>query len=433
MRSCISIFCRLTVPFNCFRAVLFHAFSICIAIAKITLCHCIALFCRFAVPFNCFRAVLFHAFSIGIAIAKITLSPTIALLRRFLIPFCRLNDVFFYANAVFIAVSKITLSRTIALLRRFLIPFCRLNDVFFHAFSIFIAVSKITLSRTIALLRRFLIPFKCLFQVFCDAYTITIAIAQFILRFWTFLFCRFGVPLYSRLIVREFRIQPPDHILRCCISLSCRRFVPSAGLFFIFFNTERLIIALAQCALRLRITLLGSFFIPHNGIFRIFLYTNTVLVTPCHLKLCLGVSVISGRDHVLLERHFGIAGLLIFLSLLQVVLHSLLFCFLLCFLAQAEALHALHKLLLFVLRAVEQETVRGIFLIAEIHSLDLSPQTIPIHTASRRFKPFFNRFCLDGIRDFHLLPPTHTDRLQFIRKTYFHLNFAHNDSLPMYL
>ena len=26
-----------------------------------------------------------------------------------------------------------------------------------------------------------------------------------------------------------------------------------------------------------------------------------------------------------------------------------------------------------------------------------------------------------------------TDRLQFIRKTYFHLNFAHNDSLPMYL
>ena len=397
MRSCISIFCRLTVPFNCFRAVLFHAFSIFIAIAKITLCHCIALFCRFAVPFNCFRAVLFHAFSIGIAIAKITLSPTIALLRRFLIPFCRLNDVFFYANAVFIAVSKITLSRTIALLRRFLIPF------------------------------------KCLFQVFCDAYTITIAITQFILRFWTFLFCRFGVPLYSRLIVREFRIQPPDHILRCCISLSCRRFVPSAGLFFIFFNTERLIIALAQCALRLRITLLGSFFIPHNGIFRIFLYTNTVLVTPCHLKLCLGVSVISGRDHVLLERHFGIAGLLIFLSLLQVVLHSLLFCFLLCFLAQAEALHALHKLLLFVLRAVEQETVRGIFLIAEIHSLDLSPQTIPIHTASRRFKPFFNRFCLDGIRDFHLLPPTHTDRLQFIRKTYFHLNFAHNDSLPMYL
>ena len=427
------MFCRFAVPFNCFRAVLFHAFSIGITNAKIELCKCITILRRFTIPFNCFRAVLFHAFSIAIAIAKITLCHCIALFCRFAVPLHCPDRVFCYTFSCPVAIAKITLRPTIALLRRFLIPFCRLNVVFFYANAVFIAVSKITLSRTIALLRRFLIPFKCLFQVFCDAYTITIAIAQFILRFWTFLFCRFGVPLYSRLIVREFRIQPPDHILRCCISLSCRRFVPSAGLFFIFFNTERLIIALAQCALRLRITLLGSFFIPHNGIFRIFLYTNTVLVTPCHLKLCLGVSVISGRDHVLLERHFGIAGLLIFLSLLQVVLHSLLFCFLLCFLAQAEALHALHKLLLFVLRAVEQETVRGIFLIAEIHSLDLSPQTIPIHTASRRFKPFFNRFCLDGIRDFHLLPPTHTDRLQFIRKTYFHLNFAHNDSLPMYL
>ena len=396
MRSCISIFCRLTVPFNCFRAVLFHAFSIVIAIAKITLCHCIALFCRFAVPFNCFRAVLFHAFSIGIAIAKITLSPTIALLRRFLIPFCRLNDVFFYANAVFIAVSKTTLS-------------C-----------------------CISLFSRFFIPFKCLFQVFCDAYTITIAIAQFILRFWTFLFCRFGVPLYSRLIVREFRIQPPDHILRCCISLSCRRFVPSAGLFFIFFNTERLIIALAQCALRLRITLLGSFFIPHNGIFRILCYTNTVLVTPCHFQLRLWVSVITGRNHVVLKRHLGIACLLIILGIMQVVLLGFLLRFLLRFLSQTKALHEAHEFSLFIFRANKQEAVHSIFLIAETHSLDFSPQTIPIHTASRRFKPFFNRFCLDGIRDFHLLP-THTDRLQFICKTYFHLNFAHNDSLPMYL
>ena len=318
------------------------------------------------------------------------------------------------------------------MLRRFLIPFCRLNDVFFYANAVFIAVSKTTLSCCISLFSRFFIPFKCLFQVFCDAYTITIAIAQFILRFWTFLFCRFGVPLYSRLIVREFRIQPPDHILRCCISLSCRRFVPSAGLFFIFFNTERLIIALAQCALRLRITLLGSFFIPHNGIFRILCYTNTVLVTPCHLKLCLGVSVFTSRNHVLLKRHLGIADLLKITGILQVVLLGFLLRFLLRFLTQTMVSHTLHKLLLFVLRAIELKAVHGIFLIAETHSLDLSPQTIPIHTASRRFKPFFNRFCLDGIRDFHILP-THTDRLQFICKTYFHLNFAHDDSLPMYL
>ena len=433
MRIRITLVCGFPIPFNCFRAVLFHAFSNVIAIAKITLCHCIALFCRFAVPFNCFRVVLFHAFSIGIAIAKITLSPTIALLRRFLIPFCRLNVVFFYANAVFIAVSKITLSRTIALLRRFLIPFCRLNVVFFYANAVFIAVSKTTLSCCISLFSRFFIPFKCLFQVFCDAYTITIAIAQFILRFWTFLFCRFGVPLHSRHIVRECRIQPTGHILGRHISLSRRRFVPLAGLFVVFFNAQSLIIeALAQNALRLGIALFGSFFIPHNGIFRIFLYTNTVLVTPCHFQLCLWVSVFTSRNHVLLKRHLGIADLLKITGILQVVLLGFLLRFLLRFLTQTKALHEAHEFSLFILRPIELKAVHGIFLIAETHSLDLSPQTVPIHTASRRLKPFFNRFCLDGIRDFHVLP-THTDRLQFIRKTYFHLNFAHDDSLPMYL
>ncbi len=144
------------------------------------------------------------------------------------------------------------------------------------------------------------------------------------------------------------------------------------------------------------------------------------------------MSVISGRDHVLLERHFRIACLLIFLSLLQVVLHSLLFCFLLCFLAQAEALHALHKLLLFVLRAVEQETVRGILLSAEIHFLYLSAQSAPLHAARSRFKPLLDGLCLHGFRDFHLLS-AHADRLQLVRKTHFHLNFAHILSLLMVL
>ena len=144
------------------------------------------------------------------------------------------------------------------------------------------------------------------------------------------------------------------------------------------------------------------------------------------------MSVISGRDHVLLERHFRIACLLIFLSLLQVVLHSLLFCFLLCFLAQAEALHALHKLLLFVLRAVEQETVRGILLSAEIHFLYLSAQSAPLHAARSRFKPLLDGLCLHGFRDFHRLS-AHADRLQLVRKTHFHLNFAHILSLLMVL
>ena len=144
------------------------------------------------------------------------------------------------------------------------------------------------------------------------------------------------------------------------------------------------------------------------------------------------MSVISGRYHILLERHFGIAGLLIFLSFLQVVLHSLLFCFLLCFLAQAEALHALHKLLLFILRAVEQETVRGILLSVEIHLLYLSAQSAPLHAARSRFKPLLDGLCLHGFRDFHRLS-AHADRLQLVRKTHFHLNFAHILSLLMVL
>ena len=144
------------------------------------------------------------------------------------------------------------------------------------------------------------------------------------------------------------------------------------------------------------------------------------------------MSVISGRYHILLERHFGIAGLLILLSFLQVVLHSLLFCFLLCFLAQAEALHASHKFLLFVLRAVEQETVRGILLFVEIHLLDFSPQTAPLHAARSRFKPLLDGLCLHGFRDFHRLS-AHADRLQLVRKTHFHLNFAHILSLLMVL
>ena len=308
---------------------------------------------------------------------------------------------------------------------RFAVPFNCFRAVLFHAFSIAIAIAKIELCSCISILRRFLIPFKCLFQVFCDSYTITIAIAQFILRFWTFLFCRFGVPLYSRLIVREFRIQPPGHILGRHISLSRRRFVPLAGLFVVLFNAQSLIIeASAQNALRLGIALLCGLFVPHERIFFAFFHTRAVLIAPCHLKLCLGVSVISGRDHVLLERHFRIACLLIILGIMQVVLLGFLFRLLLRFLAQTEAFHTSHKLLLFIFRANKQEAVYSVFLSTETHSLDLSPQTIPIHTARRRFKPFNHWFFPDSIGNFHL-PLIHTDGFQFIRKIYFYLDFTH--------
>ena len=61
-------------------------------------------------------------------------------------------------------------------------------------------------------------------------------------------------------IVREFRIQPPGHILGRHISLSRRRFVPLAGLFVVLFNAPSLIIALAQRALCLGIALLCGLF-----------------------------------------------------------------------------------------------------------------------------------------------------------------------------
>ena len=329
-------------------------------------------------------------------------------------------------------LTKIIQCLYIAVFSSLAVPSHSLRIVSCNTGTIAVADTQFVLRLRITLLCGLAVQLYSLCLVLADAVAGLIAHTQLILCFRAFLLCRFGVPLYSRLIVREFRIQPPGHILGCYISLSCRRFVPSAGLFVVLFNAPSLIIALAQCALRLGIALLGSFFIPHNGIFRILCYTNTVLIAPCHLKLCLGVSVISGRDHVLLKRHLGIADLLKITGILQVILLGFLLRFLLRFLAQTKALHAIHKFSLFVLRAIELKAVHGIFLIAEIHSLDLSPQTIPIHTASRRFKPFFNRFCLDGIRDFHVLP-THTDRLQFICKTYFHLNFAHDDSLPMYL
>ena len=467
----VSIFRRFLIPLCCFLRVPIYAHSIIVTLSQLILCFFIILFRRFSVPFGGLLFIFFYAFSLEAAITKCTLRLCISLLCRFAIPPYGFFLIFIHTPAVIVAISPFVLPFHVSLFRSSPIPHCSflhfligiiqtaINEQFVrqgqhcrfisifcgflipllsfifincHATSIVVALAEFVLRFRILLHCRLAVQFCGLCLVLADAVAGLIAHTQLILCFRAVLLSRFCIPLYSRHIVREFRIQPPGHILGRHISLSRRRFVPSAGLFFIFFNTKRLIIALAQCTLRLGIALLCGLFVPHDRIFFAFFHTRAVLIAPGHFKLCLGASVISGRDHVLLERHFRIAGLLIFLSLLQVVLHSLLFCFLLCFLAQAEALHALHKLLLFVLRAVEQETVRGIFLIAETHSLDLSPQTIPIHTASRRFKPFFNRFCLDGIRDFHLLP-THTDRLQFICKTYFHLNFAHDDSLPMYL
>ena len=432
MCSRITLLRRFLVPLRRLDKVFCYTLSILIAIAESTLRPYPPLLCGFPVPLRCLDKVFCYALSIFIAVAKITLRLCKPLLCRSLVPFSGLHKVFRYAIALHIANAQIVLRSCIALFCRLAVAFKRLFQVFCDTCAMSIAVTQFFLRLRIALHCRLAVQFCGFCLVLADAVAGLIAHAQLILCFRAFLLCCFGVPLHSRYIVRECRIQPPGHILGRHISLSRRRFVPLAGLFVVFFNAQSLIIALTQRTLRLGIALLCGLFVPHGRIFFAFFHTRAILIAPCHFKLCLGVSVISGRYHVLLERHFGIAGLLIFLSLLQVVLHSLLFCFLLCFLAQAEALHALHKLLLFVLRAVEQETVRGILLSADIHFLYLSAQSAPLHTARSRFKPLFDGLCLHGFRDLHLLP-AHADRLQLVRKTHFHLNFAHILSLLMVL
>ena len=468
MCSRIALLRRFPVPLRRLDKVFCYTLSILIEIAESTLRLCKPLLCGFPVPLRCLDKVFCYTLSILIEIAESTLRLCKPLLCGFPVPLRCLDKVFCYTLSILIEIAESTLRLCKPLLCRSLVPFSGLSRVFHYTFSIRIANAQIVLRSCIALFCRLAVAFKCLLQVFCDTCAMSIAVTQFflclrialpcrltvqfcglclvladavagliahtqlILCFRAFLLRRFGVPLHSRHIVRECRIQPPGHIPGRHISLSRRRFVPSAGLFVVLFNAPSLIIALAQCALCLGIALLCGLFIPHDRIFFVFFHTHAVLIAPCHLKLCLGVSVISGRYHILLERHFGIAGLLILLSFLQVVLHSLLFCFLLCFLAQAEALHASHKFLLFVLRAVEQETVRGILLFVEIHLLDFSPQTAPLHAARSRFKPLFDGLCLHGFRDFHRLS-AHADRLQLVRKTHFHLNFAHILSLLMVL
>ena len=432
MCSRIALLRRFPVPLRRLDKVFCYTLSILIEIAESTLRLCKPLLCGFPVPLRCLDKVFCYAFSIFIAVAKITLRLCKPLLCRSLVPFSGLSRVFHYTFSIRIANAQIVLRSCIALFCRLAVAFKCLLQVFCDTCAMSIAVTQFFLCLRIALHCRLTVQFCGLCLVLADAVTGLIAHTQLILRFRAFLLCRFGVPLHSRHIVRECRIQPSGHILGRHISLSRRRFVPSAGLFVVLFNAPSLIIALAQCTLCLGIALLCGLFVPHERIFFAFFHTRAVLIAPCHLKLCLGVSVISGRYHILLERHFGIAGLLIFLSLLQVVLHSLLFCFLLCFLAQAEAFHTSHKLLLFVLRAVEQETVRGILLSVEIHLLDFSAQSAPLHAARSRFKPLLDGLCLHGFRDFHILS-AHADRLQLVRKTHFHLNFAHILSLLMVL
>ena len=434
MKHCplLILFRCLVIPKYRLFCIFLYAKTIIIAEANVILCNSHSLLCCFLIPLCRFCFVFCHPLTIVIAVTKMPLSCCMSLLCRFAIPFNCFFIVFIYTHSIIITITQLILSLCISLFCRFPIPLYRFFLVNLYTFTGIIAVGKCALRLRIPLHCRLAVQFCGLCLVLADAVAGLIAHTQLILCFRAFLLCRFGVPLYSRLIVREFRIQPPGHILRCSISLSCRRFVPSAGLFVVLFNAPSLIIALAQCALCLGIALLCGLFVPHDRIFFVFFHTCAVLIAPGHFKLCLRVSVISGRDHVLLERHFHIACLLIILGIMQVVLLGFLFRLLLRFLAQTKAFHTSHKLPLFIFRANKQEAVHSIFLIAETHLLDFSTQTTPPHAAHSRFKPLLDRFCLDGPRDFHFLS-THTDGLQLIRKTHFYLNFAHILSLLMVL
>ena len=434
MKHCplLILFRCLVIPKYRLFCIFLYAKTIIIAEANVILCNSHSLLCCFLIPLCRFCFVFCHPLTIVIAVTKMPLSCCMSLLCRFAIPFNCFFIVFIYTHSIIITITQLILSLCISLFCRFPIPLYRFFLVNLYTFTGIIAVGKCALRLRIPLHCRLAVQFCGLCLVLADAVAGLIAHTQLILCFRAFLLCRFGVPLYSRLIVREFHIQPPGHILRCCISLSCRRFVPSAGLFVVLFNSPSLIIALAQCALCLGIALLCGLFVPHDRIFFVFFHTSAVLIAPGHFKLCLRESVISGRDHVLLERHFRIACLLIILGIMQVVLLGFLFRLLLRFLAQTEAFHTSHKLLLFIFRANKQEAVHSIVLIAGIHLLDFSTQTTPLHAAHSRFKPLLDRFCLDGLRDFHFLS-THTDGFQLIRKTHFYLNFTHILSLLMVL
>ena len=330
------------------------------------------LFRRFVVPEHRFFSIFLYAKTRIITEAHAILCNRQPLFGCFSVPHCRHFRIFFHTISIFIAAAKIIQRLCIAVIRSLAVPSHSLRIVSYNTDTIAVADTQFVLRLRITLLCCLAVQLYSLCLVLADAVSGFIALAQFTLRFRAVLLSRFCIPLYSRHIVRECHIQPPGHILCCCISLSCRRFVPSAGLFVIFFNTERLIIAFAQCALRLRITLLGSFFVPCNGIFRILRYTNTILVTPCHFQLCLWASVITGRNHVALKRHFGIANLLKITGILQIVLLGFRLRFLLRFLTQTKALHEAHEFSLFILRPIEQEAVYSVFLSTEIHILDFS-------------------------------------------------------------
>ena len=358
------------------------------------------------------------------------------LLCCFLIPFYRFCFVSCHPSTMVIAVTQLTLRICIPLLRRFAVPFRRSSKVFRYTISVLITKPQIVLRQFITILCRFTIPLDCFSKVFFYTFTPFIAAPQAVLRLCIALFCSFLIPLHRLFFVLchtiSIFIEYCKVTLSCCISLLRRFAIPLSRLSKVFFNAFSTIIAIAKITLCHCIALFCRFAVPHDRIFFVFFHTSAVLIAPGHFKLCLRASVISGRDHVLLERHFRIACLLIILGIMQVVLLGFLFRLLLRFLAQTEAFHASHKLLLFIFRANKQETVHSIFLIAEIYLLDFSPQTAPLHAAHSRFKPLLDRFCLDGLRDFHSLS-THTDGLQLIRKTHFYLNFTHILSLLMVL
>ena len=80
-----------------------------------------------------------------IARTKVILRVRMALFRRFTEPFHRLGKIFFHTLTIVIAKTEIILRVYVPLFRRFTEPFHRLGKIFFYTLTIFIAHTELIL------------------------------------------------------------------------------------------------------------------------------------------------------------------------------------------------------------------------------------------------------------------------------------------------
>ena len=215
--------------------------------------------------------------------------------------------------------------------------------------------------------------------------------------------------------------------MRIHITLLCCLTAPHNSFCAALLHTNAILAASNHFRLRFQTAILPGFTIPFNRFLLVRFYAIAFLIATGQFILCLCISILFSCNFISQKSSLLIPRLVKIFCILQVFLYRFLLAFFLCFLPQTMTLHTNHKLSLFVLWSIEQEAVRCVFLAAKIHILDLGTQTTPLYAACSRFKPLFNRLFLDSIGDFHFTL-IHTDRIQFICKTHFHLSPVHKHS-----